>query len=147
MSRLWVLAAVAAFAYFALAPDPVTPGRPGVPTLAPSGGAISLDTVIAQRRSGEQVSGQGTVVKMLSDDNAGSRHQRFILRLDSGKTLLIAHNIDLAPRIDTLRVGDSVAFRGEYAWNPKGGVIHWTHHDPQGRHPGGWIRHNGQDYQ
>lgn len=147
MNRLVLLAAVAAFAYFAFAPDPVTPERPGVPTFARNGGDTPLEHVIANRTSGAQVSGQGTVVKTLSDDHDGSRHQRFIVRLDSGRTLLIAHNIDLAQRIDALRIGDSVAFRGEYVWNPKGGVIHWTHHDPQGRHPGGWIEHKGQRYQ
>jgi hypothetical protein len=96
---------------------------------------------------GRQAKGSGTVVRILSDDNDGSRHQRFILRLASGRTLLIAHNIDLAPRIDGLRSGDTVEFHGEFRVNPQGGVIHWTHHDPQGRHPGGWLRHRGKTYQ
>ena len=98
-------------------------------------------------RSGQQVRGQGTVSHILSDDNDGSRHQRFILRMSSGRTLLIAHNIDLAPRVRSLRKGDTVAFYGEFEWNDKGGVIHWTHHDPQGRHAGGWLEHNGRRYQ
>ena len=106
-----------------------------------------LENAFAQRISKLQVTGQGTVVKVLRDDGNGSRHQRFIVRLDSGRTVLVAHNIDLAPRIDALRAGDTVAFYGEYEWNPKGGVIHWTHRDPQGRHPAGWIRHDGQTYQ
>lgn len=96
---------------------------------------------------GHQAKGSGTVVRILPDDNDGSRHQRFILRLDSGRTLLIAHNIDLAPRIPGIREGDTVEFHGEFRSNPEGGVIHWTHHDPQGRHPGGWLRHRGKTYQ
>lgn len=100
-----------------------------------------------QWRAGQQVSGSGTVERVLSDDNEGSRHQRFILRLSSGRTLLVAHNIDLAPRVAPLRTGDTVSFYGEYEPNDRGGVIHWTHHDPQGRHPDGWLEHKGQRYQ
>lgn len=96
---------------------------------------------------GHQAKGSGTVVRVLSDDDDGSRHQRFILRLAGGRTLLIAHNIDLAPRIPGIRAGDTVEFYGEFRSNPEGGVIHWTHHDPQGRHPGGWLRHKGRTYQ
>ncbi len=89
----------------------------------------------------------GTVSRVLADDNDGSRHQRFILALPSGTTVLIAHNIDLAPRIEGLRTGDRVEFSGEYEWNPQGGVVHWTHRDPQGRHAAGWLRHGGRTYQ
>ncbi|MFP2768885.1 DUF3465 domain-containing protein [Oceanisphaera sp. KMM 10153] len=98
------------------------------------------------RQSDVQVEGRGRVVRLLADDDKGARHQRFLLSLPGGQTLLIAHNIDLAPRIDGLKVGDTVAFYGEYEWNNKGGVVHWTHHDPGGRHPGGWLKHNGQLY-
>jgi uncharacterized protein DUF3465 len=100
-----------------------------------------------QGRSSLQVEGQGVVRRLLSDDNEGSRHQRFIVALASGQTLLIAHNIDLAPRVVNLREGDTVTFSGQYEWDPKGGRIHWTHHDPNNRHAPGWIRHNGQVYQ
>ena len=105
-----------------------------------------LQQVIAERRSATQVRGAGTVIRVLSDDNDGSRHQRFILRIASGESLLIAHNIDLAPRVAGLKVGDTVSFYGEYEWNDRGGVIHWTHDDPQGRHVTGWIEHNGKRY-
>jgi len=87
------------------------------------------------------------VTKVLGDDLHGSRHQRFILKLDDGRTLLIAHNIDLAPRINGLKLGDIVDFHGEYKWNSKGGVIHWTHHDPSHRHVAGWLKHDGRTYQ
>jgi len=102
---------------------------------------------IQNHQSNVQVSGSGRVIKILPDDNSGSRHQKFILRIATGNTILIAHNIDLAPRISSLREGDSVSFHGEFEWNPKGGVVHWTHHDPQGRHESGWLKHNGQLYQ
>jgi hypothetical protein len=101
----------------------------------------------AQWRSGQQVRATGTVSRILPDDNDGSRHQRFILRLSSGRTLLIAHNIDLAPRVSSLQTGDTVSFYGEYVSNDRGGVIHWTHHDPQGRHADGWLEHKGRRYQ
>jgi hypothetical protein len=94
-----------------------------------------------------QVMGEGEVVKVLADDNKGSKHQRFILRVPEGFTVLVAHNIDLAPRIKNIATGDSVAFYGEYVWNEKGGVVHWTHHDPRGRHVSGWVKHNGITYQ
>ena len=98
-------------------------------------------------RSGQQVLTSGEVIRVLSDDNDGSRHQRFIVRISSGRTLLIAHNIDLAPRVPSIRVGDRVSFYGEYEWNDKGGVIHWTHRDPRNRHPAGWVEHKGKRYQ
>ena len=101
----------------------------------------------ANRQSNLQVRGEGIVRRVLSDDNRGRRHQRFILELASGQTLLVAHNIDIAPRIKGLRQGDTVAFHGEYEWNDRGGVIHWTHHDPDGRHADGWLKHNGVTYQ
>ena len=35
---------------------------------------------------GEAITGEGTVVRILADDNDGSRHQRFILELESGRS-------------------------------------------------------------
>lgn len=112
----------------------------------PTSGSSALSTAFERRQSDVQVQGQGEVYRILSDDNDGSRHQRFILRLESGQTLLIAHNIDLAPRIASLRIGDLVEFYGEYEWNSKGGVVHWTHHDPRGTHADGWLKHGGRTY-
>jgi hypothetical protein len=110
----------------------------------------SADQVIADafanHQSGLAVSGSGVVDRILSDDTEGGRHQRFILRLASGQTLLIAHNIDIAPRVSELTVGDSVEFRGQYEWNDKGGVVHWTHHDPSSQHQAGWLKHGGVTY-
>lgn len=105
-----------------------------------------IDKAYHEKRSDVQVQGVGKVIKILSDDNKGSRHQRFLLKLPSNLTILVAHNIDLAKRIDSLKVGDRVEFYGEYEWNNKGGVVHWTHHDPRGKHKDGWLKHNGIVY-
>lgn len=106
-----------------------------------------LEQAYREHRSDLQVEGEGTVIKLLADDNRGSRHQRFILRLQSGQTLLVAHNIDLAAKINSLQVGDQLEFFGEYEWSDKGGTLHWTHRDPGGRHVAGWLKHGGQVYQ
>lgn len=148
----WLLAAaLAGAAYLGLAPAVHPLLQPGtrpdrVQSQAGSTDA-ALENAYRNRLRNHQVSGSGTVIKLLADDNEGSRHQRFLLRLNSGRTLLVSHNIDLAPRIEALQRGDTVEFNGEYEWNAKGGLLHWTHRDPQGRHVAGWIRHRQRTYQ
>ena len=150
MRRLLLAAAVlfAGYAYF--------DGRPGVARDLVSHPASSqtadksdaiLENAFARHESNVQVSGRGVVVKLLPDDNSGSKHQKFIVKLLSGQTVLIAHNIDIAPRVIGLGVGDSIQFNGEYEWNARGGVVHWTHRDPSGLHPPGWLNHRGKTYQ
>ena len=107
----------------------------------------TISRLYADRQSDVQVSGSGTVVKILPDDLQGSRHQKMIVSLSSGQTVLIAHNIDLAQRVADLEEGDRIEFHGEYEWNDKGGVVHWTHRDPRRRHPDGWLKHDGRIYQ
>lgn len=97
------------------------------------------------RRSDVWVQASGEVSRVLSDDNEGSRHQRFLVELSNGHSILIAHNIDLAPKVP-LSKGDEIEFRGEFEWNDRGGVVHWTHHDPRGRKTGGWISHRKKTY-
>ena len=150
MRRLLLAAAVlfAGYTYF--------DDRPGVardlvsnPASSPSADKSDaiLENAFARHESNVQVSGRGVVVKLLPDDNSGSKHQRFIVKLSSGQTVLVAHNIDIAPRVIRLGVGDSIQFNGEYAWNARGGVVHWTHRDPSGSHPPGWLEHRGKTYQ
>lgn len=107
----------------------------------------ALTSAYENQKSDVQVKGSGVFIRNLADDTSGSRHQKFILKLSSGQTILISHNIDLAPRIDSLHKGDIVSFYGEYEWNSQGGVVHWTHHDPRGNHIDGWLQHNGATYQ
>ncbi|WNC72981.1 DUF3465 domain-containing protein [Thalassotalea psychrophila] len=96
--------------------------------------------------SNVQVRGSGRVVRMLPDDNEGSRHQRFIVRLKNNQTVLVAHNIDIGSRVNSLREGDDIGFYGVYEWNDKGGVVHWTHKDPNGQHPDGYLKYVGLTY-
>lgn len=122
--------------------------------LAPAGDALTVpagsqagvvEAAYAEQRSGVWVEVQGHIKRLLADDNDGDRHQRFILALDSGHTVLVAHNIDLAKRVP-LHKNDNIRLNGRYEWNDRGGVIHWTHHDPENRSKGGWIRFNGMVY-
>lgn len=109
-------------------------------------GNTSVEQAYLKKQESVQVSGSGTVIKLLPDDLKGSRHQKFILKISQDLTILIAHNIDLAPKIETLKKGDQISFSGEYEYNNRGGVVHWTHHDPGKRHQDGWLKHNGRTY-
>ncbi len=160
-SVIIIIAAIVA--YLALQPStgPAGPGSDGA-TISPTATAStevsptasdpgsSTDAQIEQLYQSQAmdvpVTGSGTVARTLSDDTEGDRHQRFILELDSGLTLLVAHNIDLAPRLDGLAAGDRVGFHGEYVYTEQGGTIHWTHHDPDGSHADGWLEWQGRRY-
>ena len=108
----------------------------------------SATELFAQKGHNVWIEDNGIVVKLLKDDNSGARHQKFLVKVNDRITLLIAHNIDLAPRIEDLVVGDKVAFHGQYVYNPKGGVVHWTHLDPNHGHSGGgYILHHEKVYQ
>jgi hypothetical protein len=107
-------------------------------------GSAALAEAFQHHRSDLRVQGEGVVTRTLSDDNHGDRHQRFLLRLSSGQTVLIAHNIDVAPRLEGPHPGDRVRFAGEYEWNEQGGVIHWTHRDSGGSHQDGWLEYRGR---
>lgn len=104
-----------------------------------------MNKAFRKRDTGTWIEVTGFVRRLLSDDNEGSRHQRFIVDIGSGRTLLIAHNIDLVDRIP-LGLGDRVKVRGMYEWNDLGGLVHWTHHDPLGVEEGGYVRYRGRIY-
>lgn len=107
----------------------------------------SIQRAIERQLSTVQVEGRGDIVKVLPDDTQGDRHQRMLVSVAPGKTILIVHNIDIAPRIQGVREGDEIVFSGEFKWNEKGGLVHWTHHDPRKKHADGWIRYQDRTYQ
>jgi hypothetical protein len=147
MKKLILIIFVLAAVYFVATESGLfTTQRTGVVDTISGGDQILTDAFV-NHRSNVQIQGSGTVTKVLADDNDGSRHQRFIIQLGSGQTLLIAHSTDISSRIDSLKEGDRVEFYGEYEWNSQGGVIHWTHHDPAHSHLSGWVKHNGRIYQ
>jgi len=132
------------------ASDTTTETLDSEPNLLPSQTTDDLDRIaraFQQRQSDLQVRSSGQVIAVLPDDHEGSRHQKFILELPNGQTVLVAHNIDLAPRIQSIQKQDQVEFYGEYEYSDKGGVIHWTHHDPARKHVDGWLKHQGRTYQ
>lgn len=86
------------------------------------------------------------VKKLLPDDTKGLPHQRFLLQLSNGSTVLIAHDTKYAPSVP-VQAGDTVTVKGEYIWNKRGGVVHWTHLSDTPRHEGGFIEFQGTRYQ
>lgn len=85
----------------------------------------------------------GKVSKLLPDDLNGSKHQHFLFVAD-GKTIKIAHNIDLAPKVPVV-VGGEVEVKCEYIRSKPNDVAHWTHYDPAGGE-GGYIKYQGKVY-
>jgi hypothetical protein len=133
-----VLVAVALYQYYQDQPTGTTP-QP----------ADSRQSEYRETRSwhaGEWIVIQGQVRRLLSDDQEGSSHQRFIVELPDRRTLLVAHNIDLAERVP-VSVGDTIRLRGQFEPNERGGVVHWTHHDPGGSTSAGWIEYRNRRYQ
>lgn len=124
---------------------------------APVRAPISLNTGGAGLKSRRQsttlypnhswVEAEGEVAVILSYDPADSRHQKFMVRLDSGKMLLVVHDTAKAPRVENLALGDMIAFCGEYLRGQNGDEIRRTYKDVEGRDDPGWLRHNGKLYQ
>ena len=86
------------------------------------------------------VSGEGRVARLLEDDLEPPCHQRFIIADENGRTLLVVNNIDGWPRLAGVSIGNRVSFQGEFIANGEGGLVHWTHPDPKGFRPGGFVK-------
>ncbi len=104
-----------------------------------------MASIYTKRDTGEWIEDKGFVRRLLTDDNDGAQHQRFVVELRGGQTLLIAHNIDIARRVP-LGMGDRVGFRGLYEHNHLGGVVHWTHQGPHGVEDGGYVTFRKEKY-
>jgi hypothetical protein len=95
-----------------------------------------------------EVTAQGTVTRDFGvRPGRESAHEGFLLRLSSDCNLVVRveANTDFTGAF-AVRPGQPVEVRGEYEYYSRGGVIHWTHRDPRGRHPDGFIQTNGHQY-
>ncbi len=108
----------------------------------------AIARAFADHRSPLEVTAQGQVERVLSDETSDTgTHQRFIVKLDGAtQTVLVTNNVSVGTRVP-VAVGDSVVVHGEYIWNDQGGLVHFTHHDPDGSHASGWIERQGVRYQ
>ncbi|MBV8117201.1 MAG: DUF3465 domain-containing protein [Candidatus Eremiobacteraeota bacterium] len=100
-------------------------------------------------RSHVEVVADGAVVRVLGvAPGRVSPHEGFLLRLSSGCSTIVRveANTDFTGTF-ALAPGDPVVVKGEYEYYPRGGVIHWTHRDPRGRHEGGYITVHGHTYE
>ena len=121
------------------------PGSSASASASPDDATIAAD--FANHRSQLEVTADGVVVRILPDRSSSTgTHEQFIVRLSSQSlTVEIEHNITIGRRVP-VALGDKVIVHGEYIWNAEGGLIHFTHHDPQGTHENGYIIDNGTTY-
>lgn len=93
-----------------------------------------------------------TVVRVLGEKRGRSGvHEGFIVAYHpevmataTYRTLRVEDNVDITGPIPLQR-GDVVSLLGQLECDDN--VIHWTHHDPRGRHQSGYIKVNGRLYE
>lgn len=118
-----------------------------VPADAPDNAAALAD--IGAHRGGQEVVVRGIVTQVYPSvrSDAGV-HERFSVRVGaapSDQEIQVADNITVGSPAP-VRSGDEVTVKGVLEIDPAGPVIHWTHHDPRFRHPGGFVMLNGKKY-
>ncbi len=78
--------------------------------------------------------------------NTHAMHEEFSIRSDDGQALDVVDNVKIAPRVP-VAVGDRIRLQGELVPDARPEpIVHWTHHDPRGLHPAGYIELNGMRY-
>ncbi|HLJ66786.1 MAG TPA: DUF3465 domain-containing protein [Chloroflexota bacterium] len=100
-------------------------------------GCTAVEDAFRAHRSGVWLTLGARVQRTLPDEQGTYRHQRFITVCPDGRTVLIVNDVSIGQRVPVVD-GATVGVRGQYVWNALGGLVHFTHHDPQGA-AGGWI--------
>ncbi len=106
-------------------------------------------SIYSAQQSRAEVVASGKIVEVLGTRRGPSgEHEGFLIRLSDRCDLLlrVETNVDLTGPVP-LHTGQDVVVKGEYEFDPMGGVIHWTHHDPRGRHEGGFVQADGRTYE
>ncbi|MDE2573132.1 MAG: DUF3465 domain-containing protein [bacterium] len=108
-----------------------------------------LRSAVAAQRKPSEVTFSGTVTSeplFFHSRRSGLTHEAFDVSPPSGLRTQVVENVDVGPRVPVHR-GDSVVVRGEYVRDAgETHIVHWTHHDPDGRHVGGFIVDDGRRY-
>ncbi len=100
---------------------------------------MTVEEAFEKKLSDVVLEAKGKVVKILEDDTTGHPHQRFIIEVHSGHTILVINNLEHGYRVP-VKLGDIVEAKGNYVWNEHGGLIHETHHHQEGEsHVDGYI--------
>ncbi|MBD5633735.1 MAG: DUF3465 domain-containing protein [Candidatus Eremiobacteraeota bacterium] len=123
-------------------------GLSGSPSDGPNGAVYDA---WRSGRSHTQVTASGSVVRVLGLSHGPSgAHEGFLLHLRGsagrGLTVRVEDNVDVTGPLP-LTAGADVEVRGEYIYDALGGIIHYTHLDPRGRHAAGYVRIGDKVYQ
>lgn len=103
----------------------------------------------ARGASHVEVTASGTVVRVLGVARGRSdAHEGFLMRVECAQPVIVRVEANTSfTGTFALQRGTNASVKGEYETDPRGGVIHWTHRDPRGRHPDGYVRVGGATYQ
>jgi hypothetical protein len=127
----------------------------GTACAGPGGGSDANNGAVYEAwrtgRSNVEVTAEGSIASMLGTVTGPSgAHEGFSLHLRGasghGLTVRVEDNVDLTGRVP-LSAGEDVEVRGEYVYDANGGIIHYTHRDPSGRHAAGFVRAGDALYQ
>ncbi len=102
-------------------------------------------------RSHVEVTAIGSVARMLGTRVGPSgAHEGFLLHLNGsaghGLTVRVEDNVDITGPIP-LAEGKAVEVKGEYIFDSRGGIVHYTHRDRRGRHVAGYVLVDTKLYQ